>query len=93
MVKKDLVQKISLATNIDVNVVEIIVKQYNEQIMKSLEEGDAVWMRGFGSFQPVARKAKKGQNISRGTTIEIPAKIKPVFKPSEAFINLLNKKA
>lgn len=47
--------------------------------------GHAVTLRGFGTFQAKTRKAKKGRNISAGTTIEIPARTVVTFKPSKQF--------
>ena len=44
-------------------------------------------MRGFGSFIIKERKAKKARNISKKTTIIIPAHNVPAFKPAKTFIN------
>lgn len=61
------------------------------RVMKeSLIQGSPIFYRGFGTFRIVVRKPKTARNISKGTTILIPARKKPVFKPSKEFVNLVN---
>jgi nucleoid DNA-binding protein len=40
-------------------------------------------MRGFGTFRAKMTRAVKGRNPKTGETIEIPERIKVVFKPSK----------
>ena len=47
--------------------------------------GDAVTIRGFGTFQTKQRKAKPARNINTGETILVPARKVVVFKPSKDF--------
>ena len=49
-------------------------------------------MRGFGSFVVKTRKAKKGRNISKNITIDIPAHNIPSFKPAKVFLNMVKNK-
>jgi DNA-binding protein HU-beta len=44
-------------------------------------------MRGFGSFIIKERAEKTGRNISKNTTIIIPAHKIPAFKPAKSFVN------
>ena len=44
-----------------------------------------VYLRGFGSFIIKHRAEKTARNISRNTTIIVPAHNIPAFKPSKAF--------
>lgn len=47
--------------------------------------GKEVTLRGFGTFKPKQRKAKAARNISKGTTVLIPARKVVAFKPSKDF--------
>jgi DNA-binding protein HU-beta len=58
-----------------------------ETIKNALKNGDNVYMRGFGSFIIKERAEKTGRNISKNTTIIIPAHKIPAFKPSKTFVN------
>ena len=52
----------------------------------SLNKGDNVYLRGFGSFIVKKRAEKTGRNISKNTTIVIPAHNIPAFKPAKTFV-------
>ena len=60
-------------------------------VRKSLEEGDNVYLRGFGSFVVKRRAEKTGRNISKNTTIIIPAHNIPSFKPAKSFVEKVKK--
>ena len=48
-----------------------------------------VYLRGFGSFIVKKRAQKTARNISKNTTMIIPAHNIPVFKPSEEFLTMV----
>jgi DNA-binding protein HU-beta len=52
-----------------------------------LSSGEDVFLRGFGSFIVKQRAQKTGRDISKNTTIIIPAHNVPAFKPSKEFVN------
>ena len=49
-------------------------------------------MRGFGSFVIKERAQKTGRNISKNTTLVIPAHNIPAFKPAKSFTNTIKTK-
>jgi DNA-binding protein HU-beta len=49
-------------------------------------------LRGFGSFVVRERKQKTGRNISKNTTIIIPAHNIPSFKPAKVFVEQVKNK-
>jgi DNA-binding protein HU-beta len=55
-------------------------------IKDSLAKGQNVYLRGFGSFIVKERAEKTGRNISKNTTIIIPAHNIPSFKPAKTFV-------
>jgi DNA-binding protein HU-beta len=54
-------------------------------VKDSLAHGENVYLRGFGTFQVKERAEKTARNISKNTTIVIPAHNIPFFKPSAEF--------
>ena len=56
-----------------------------KEVKESLEGGENVYLRGFGSFIIKERAKKTGRNISKNTTIIIPAHNIPSFKPAKSF--------
>jgi DNA-binding protein HU-beta len=57
-----------------------------QEVKNALESGEAVYLRGFGSFIVKTRAEKKGRNISKNVTIDIPAHNIPAFKPAKVFV-------
>ena len=87
MTKADIVAKISEKLGMEKNEVQATVETFMEEVKNSLEGGDNVYLRGFGSFIIKTRAEKTGRNISKNTTIKIPAHNIPAFKPSKFFID------
>ncbi len=55
-------------------------------VKDSLAHGENVYLRGFGSFIVKQRAEKMARNISKNTTIVIPAHNIPAFKPAKVFL-------
>lgn len=85
MTKADLVAKISDKLGIEKGDVQATVESFMDEVKTSLESGDNVYLRGFGSFIIKTRAEKTGRNISKNTTIKIPAHNIPAFKPAKTF--------
>ena len=66
--------------------VQATVEAFMEEVKLSLEAGEDVFLRGFGSFIIKTRAEKTGRNISKNTTIKIPAHNIPSFKPAKVFV-------
>ncbi len=86
MTKADLVSKISDKLGIEKGDVQATVESFMNEVKSSLEGGDNVYLRGFGSFIVKTRAEKTGRNISKNTTIKIPAHNIPAFKPAKVFV-------
>ncbi len=85
MTKADIVNEISKNIGVEKLVVQKTVESLMDSIKKSLIEGENVYLRGFGSFIVKSRAEKTARNISKNTTITIPAHKVPAFKPSKSF--------
>ena len=57
-----------------------------ESLKGSVAKGENVYLRGFGSFIVKKRAQKTARNISKNTTIIIPAHNIPAFKPAKTFM-------
>jgi DNA-binding protein HU-beta len=86
MTKADIVSKISEKSGLEKADVSATVEALMEEVKASLEAGENVYLRGFGSFIIKTRAEKTGRNISKNTTIKIPAHNIPAFKPSKTFV-------
>ena len=86
MTKADIVNEISKSTGIEKAVVLETVEKFMETVKGSLSKGENVYLRGFGSFIVKSRAQKTARNISKNTTIIIPAHNIPAFKPAKTFM-------
>jgi DNA-binding protein HU-beta len=86
MTKADIVSKISDKLGMEKGDVQATVETFMKEVKNSLEGGDNVYLRGFGSFIVKKRAEKTGRNISKNTTIKIPAHNIPAFKPAKIFV-------
>ena len=85
MTKADIVNEISKGTGVEKAQVQQIVEAFMESIKDSLTSNKNVYLRGFGSFIVKRRAEKVARNISKNTTITIPAHKFPAFKPAKSF--------
>ena len=92
MTKADIVNKIAEETGVEKLIVQNTVEAFMETVKDAMSSGDNVYLRGFGSFIIKRRAEKTGRNISRNTSIIIPAHNIPAFKPSKTFANDVKKK-
>jgi len=86
MTKAEIVTEIANKTGIEKVTVQATVEAFMEAIKNSMANGENVYLRGFGSFTIKKRAEKTGRNISRNTTIIIPAHNIPAFKPAKTFV-------
>lgn len=91
MTKADIVNEISKNTGIEKVAVQKTVEAFMETVKNSLESGENVYLRGFGSFVIKQRAEKTARNISKNTTIIIPAHNIPSFKPAKSFVSAVKK--
>lgn len=91
MTKADIVSEVSKNTGIEKVTVGKIVESYMETLKDSLSGGNNVYLRGFGSFVVKKRAAKTARNISKNTSIIVPAHVIPSFKPANEFVAQVKK--
>lgn len=86
MTKADIVAEIAEKTGIEKVVVQASVEAFMKSVKTAMVQGKNVYLRGFGSFVVKKRAQKTGRNISRNTTIIIPAHHVPTFKAARTFV-------
>ena len=91
MTKIEIVREIASKTGLGTKEVMAIVESMIETIKTSMTNGEEVFMRGFGSFIIKRRAEKTARNISKNTTIIVPAHDIPAFKPAKEFIEMVSK--
>ena len=91
MTKAEIVANISENSGIEKADVLRVVEDFMVEVKDSLNQGNNVYLRGFGSFIVKERAEKTGRNISKNTTIKIPAHNIPAFKPAKVFVESVKK--
>ena len=86
MTKVEIVTEIAKTSGIDKASVLSVVEQFKTVVKDSLAHGENVYLRGFGSFIVKRRADKIARNISKNTTLIVPAHNIPAFKPAQTFM-------
>ena len=68
------------------------INALTETITEQLASGYKVELTGFGTFITKKNAAKQGRNPATGKPINIPASIKPIFKPGKRLKDKANSK-
>ena len=86
MTKAEIVNEVAKATGFEKTMVQAVVVSFIDVVKDSLAAGKPVYLRGVGSFIIKRRAEKAARNITKNTTITIPAHNVPAFKPAKVFI-------
>ncbi|WP_269471954.1 integration host factor subunit beta [Buchnera aphidicola] len=70
--------------------IEYIVKNILEYMSLSLEKGNRIEIRGFGSFSLHYRFARMGRNPKTGEQVYLKGKYVPHFKPGKQLRDRIN---
>ena len=85
MTKAEIANEIAKSTGIEKAAVINVIEQFMTVVKDSMAGGENVYLRGFGSFIVKTRAEKTAHNISKNTTLIIPAHNIPAFKPANSF--------
>lgn len=91
MTKAEVVANISNELGLEKGEVQNVIEAFMTEVKNSLTSGENVYLRGFGSFIIKTRAEKTGRNISKNTSIIIPAHNIPAFKPAKVFLEGVKK--
>ncbi|WP_342744921.1 integration host factor subunit beta [Paraferrimonas sedimenticola] len=91
MTKSELIELLaSKQTQLSAKEVESAIKEMLEQMADTLESGDRIEIRGFGSFSLHFRAPRSGRNPKTGETVELEGKSVPHFKPGKELRERVN---
>lgn len=85
MTKAELVSKISKETGVEKQIISTVIESFMENVKDSIVKKENVYLRGFGTFLVKRRAEKIARNISKNTTVIVPAHNTPAFKPAKSF--------
>jgi integration host factor subunit beta len=90
LTKADLIAEVERITELKRSDSETIVETIFDSIIQSLQNGEKIEIRGFGSFRTRQRRGRVGRNPKTGAKVEVPAKKIPFFKPSKELKDFVN---
>ena len=90
MTKAGLVDEVARNVQVTKKQAEMIVNLVLDSIVDSLQHGEKIELRGFGSFRIRNRKSRLGRNPKTGEKVEVPPKRIPYFKPGKELKELIN---
>ena len=76
MTKLEIVKQIARETGVETAVVSVVAEGFMEEIRAAQIRKENVYLRGFGTFLIKHRKEKTARNITKNTTIVIPADVR-----------------
>ena len=89
MTKQEIVKRIARETGVEAATVSAVVEGFMEEVRAAQIRKENVFLRGFGTFLIKHRREKTARNITKNTTLKIPAHDIPAFKASPEFLRLL----
>ncbi|RDV27586.1 integration host factor subunit beta [Alteromonas aestuariivivens] len=91
MTKSELIERLAdQARQIPAKELELAIKEMLEQMAQTLQKGDRIEIRGFGSFSLHYRAPRVGRNPKTGETVELDGKYVPHFKPGKELRERVN---
>ena len=82
MTKADIAQQLAQATGLSQADTTAVIEGFIESVCQALSKGEHIEIRGFGTFKVVERAPRTGRNPRAGTSVSIPKRKAPTFKPS-----------
>lgn len=90
MNKKELVESIAGAAEINMTAAEKALNGILAAISETLGKGETVTLVGFGTFSVSKRESREGRNPKTGDAIKIPAKKVARFKAGSKLSEAIN---
>ncbi|MCK3657010.1 integration host factor subunit beta [Pasteurellaceae bacterium Macca] len=81
MTKSELIENLVVKyPSLQIKSIDDSVKEILEQMMRTLEKGERIEVRGFGSFSLHYRQSRVARNPKTGESVKLNAKYVPHFK-------------
>jgi len=82
---REFIDTIAKQTDTSESITSRVVKAVFAEIKNQTINGNEVWIRDFGTFSTIKRKAHKCMNPSTKKIMKVPAKRYPSFRASGSF--------
>jgi nucleoid DNA-binding protein len=82
MTKSEIIDRLASGTGLTKLETDVVVNGFLTLITSSLKRGEAVDLRGFGSFRVQDRAERTARNPQTGEEMTIPSRRVPTFRPS-----------
>lgn len=89
--KQEIVSLLADSTGLTKMDVEVIINGFMYNIIESLQNGDRVEIRGFGSFYAKERFPRLVKNPKTKRIIPVDHRFVPIFRPAKSFKENVNK--
>lgn len=84
MTKSELIERLmDASSSMQSRDVEVAVKELLEYMAQTLQRGERIEIRGFGSFSLHYREPRVGRNPKTGQSVQLEGKYVPHFKPGK----------
>ena len=90
MTKLDICYRVSMDTGIPEKTVLQAFNGIIKTIKRNVALGETIELRGFGTFAPVNRTARKARHIKTNTEMIVPARTEVRFKPSKKWQEIMS---
>lgn len=82
MNKQDIAHQLAIRTGLRMSEAQNATESLFQIVSDAFTNGEDIFLRGFGTFKVVQRKAKRVRNITKGTHMVMPAHNTVKFIPS-----------
>lgn len=84
VIKNQIVDNIFSNTEVDRQIVQLVVDNFLNEVKNTLKKGDSIELRGFGIFETKLRKGKENaRNPKTGKIVSVPSHYVADFKPGK----------
>lgn len=90
MTKAELVEEVARTSELTKKDAERLVEIVFQSLIETLNKGEKIELRGFGSFRLRERNSRRGRNPKTGSAVSIPAKRVAYFKPGKELREIIN---
>ncbi len=90
MTKADIVDVIATSTGLTKVETEAVVNGFLETVIESMKRGEAIELRGFGTFKVVKRAQRVARNPKTNEELIVPEQYVPILKMSKEFKEVVN---
>lgn len=91
MTKSELIEWVAARSNIAKSRAEAVVNTVFDAMVESLERGEGIEIRGFGSFTVRSYRSYNGRNPRTGVSVAVQEKRLPFFKVGKELREQVNR--